>query len=354
MSTGTRKSLPSVVSSATTIIESCGRVGVSLARRQHLAGFAAHEARPLVHDPVIELLVAFSEGAHVDVELVHPRRGLLAQQVGELERVHAAHARAVLAVVLVARADAVKDADRGRRLAVLLDDLAAGRAHGVAQPLEFQAGVHLGEAAVAPLFELAGVDQIVAGGHDDGADLQLADAVLVVHHDGARLAELFAHAALAAHEEVAVLAVDDRLVGHGLREHGVDGGPEGHLLVELRGNLLHRALGDADAAAGALGVVHAGGLASHLDLELANAAAHFFHLVIGEQLDVGVLGHLDHLGRQDAGRAIQRREGLVQLGHVAADRLVALDQVNLVTGLGDVEGRLDAGDAAADDERGWA
>jgi hypothetical protein len=56
-------------------------------------------------------------------------------------------------------------------------------------------------------------------------------------------------------------------------------------------------------------------------------------------------------GRQDAGRAIQGREGLVELGHVPADGRFALDQVDMEARVGDLERRLDAGDAAAHHQR---
>ena len=54
-----------------------------------------------------------------------------------------------------------------------------------------------------------------------------------------------------------------------------------------------------------------------------------------------------HLRREDAGGAVQRGEGLVELGHVAADGRLALDQVDLLAGLGQRQRRVDAGDAAA-------
>ena len=56
-----------------------------------------------------------------------------------------------------------------------------------------------------------------------------------------------------------------------------------------------------------------------------------------------------HLGRQDAGRAVERREGLVEHRHVPADRRVLLDEVDLLARLRQLERRLDAGDAAAHD-----
>ena len=86
-------------------------------------------------------------------------------------------------------------------------------------------------------------------------------------------------------------------------------------------------------------------------LEVADVAVDLLDLGVGEQRDVRVLRHLDHPRRQDALRAVERREGLGELAHVAADGGLLLDQDHLVAGVGDVERRLDAGDAAADDQR---
>ena len=57
-----------------------------------------------------------------------------------------------------------------------------------------------------------------------------------------------------------------------------------------------------------------------------------------------------HLRREDASRAVEGREGLVEHGHVAAYRRVLLDQEDLLAGVGQLEGGLDAGDATANDE----
>ena len=122
--------------------------------------------------------------------------------------------------------------------------------------------------------------------------------------------------------------------------------------LELVVDHLARALLDADAAAGALVVVDVAGLLADLHLEVAHRAADFLQLGVGQQGDVLVLADLRHLRREDAGRAVERGEGLVELGHVAADARLALDEVDVVAGVGQLERGLQAGDAAADDQRG--
>ena len=73
-------------------------------------------------------------------------------------------------------------------------------------------------------------------------------------------------------------------------------------------------------------------------------------LGVGPERDVRVRADLGHLRRQDAGRAVEGGEGLVELGHVPADGGLALDQIDLLAGVGQGQGGVDAGDAAADDQ----
>ena len=66
-----------------------------------------------------------------------------------------------------------------------------------------------------------------------------------------------------------------------------------------------------------------------------------------QDLDVQVARAFDEFGRADAGGAIAGRKRLVQVRHHAADGGVAFDEINLETAVGQVEGCLDAGNAAA-------
>ena len=66
-----------------------------------------------------------------------------------------------------------------------------------------------------------------------------------------------------------------------------------------------------------------------------------------QDFNVQVARAFDELGRADAGGAIAGRKGLVQMRHHAADGGVALDEINLEAAVGQVEGGLDAGNAAA-------
>ena len=64
-----------------------------------------------------------------------------------------------------------------------------------------------------------------------------------------------------------------------------------------------------------------------------------------------VLSRIDHFRREDTCRAVERREGLVELSHMTADGRQLFDDVNVVSRVGNIKSRLDACDTAADDQR---
>ncbi len=192
--------------------------------------------------------------------------------------------------------------------------------------------------------------ELEAGGNDDGADVLDNKLVFLGKVDRTGAADLLADAALAALEVGAVLPVDDRGVGDRLGEGDIDGCPHADVLVEGVGDLLLGAFGHADAAAGAFAHVDRAGLLPDGHLEVADIAVNVFHFAVGMEGDVGVIGRIDHLRGHDALGAVESREGFGELGHVAADGGVPLDKDDLMAAVGNIEGRLDAGDTAADDE----
>ncbi len=73
-------------------------------------------------------------------------------------------------------------------LAVAQDDVAAGRTGGIDQALDLQGGVDVRVGAVAVVRDAVGVEGLEAGGHDDGADLDLLDLSCLREVDGLALA----------------------------------------------------------------------------------------------------------------------------------------------------------------------
>ena len=81
--------------------------------------------------------------------------------------------------------------------------------------------------------------------------------------------------------------------------------------------------------------------------EMTGFAFQTGHFRKGHDFDVQVARAFDELGRDDAGGAIAGRKRLVQVRHHAADGGVALDEINLEAAVGQIQGCLDAGNAAA-------
>ncbi len=119
--------------------------------------------------------------------------------------------------------------------------------------------------------------------------------------------------------------------------------------VELAGGPTRATLG-ARIAGHARIDVNVPGLLADLRPVVAGRATDVLHLGVGHQIDHLVLTYRDHLGSEDAGRAVQCGKGLVEHGHVPTDGGRPLHQVDLLAGVRDLQSRLDAGDPSADDE----
>ena len=142
------------------------------------------------------------------------------------------------------------------------------------------------------------------------------------------------------------LLVNHEDIGHRLGEGTVNGlvGTQSHL--ESAGHF-HGADGSALAAGGAFRFIYVTRVLSDPDLEVAHITLNVHHLTVGQELNPGMSTDIHHLGPQNSGGTVQSGEGLIQLGHLAADGRFPLHQIDLVSGIGDVQGGLDASDASA-------
>ena len=86
-------------------------------------------------------------------------------------------------------------------------------------------------------------------------------------------------------------------------------------------------------------------------LEVADEAVQAHELAVHHHVDVGVLDDpRDPVGEHVA-RRVEVRSREVDAAEVAAEVRLALDEVDELAGVGELESGRDAGDAAADDER---
>ena len=129
-----------------------------------------------------------------------------------------------------------------------------------------------------------GVEGLVAGGQDDGADLEGASLLLIVEIDGPGGAEFDAGLAFALGEVEAVV-VNGVLQGHGLAVLQINGLPFADPDVVRVIHLLGAFLG-AEAAGDALVHVHIARLLGYGDREIAFLSGNVRNFGEGEKLDV--------------------------------------------------------------------
>jgi hypothetical protein len=91
---------------------------------------------------------------------------------------------------------------------------------------------------------------------------------------------------------------------------------------------------------------------NQIDFKVACFTVNVFDLRQGEQFDIDVPADLDQFRRNDSHGTVVGGECFVQLGHHAPDRTRFLYQVDIVTGIGQIQGSLHPGDTAADHHHG--
>ena len=312
----------------------------------------AHEAHALVLGPLVKPVEILAVAADV-----HEEEGLLQTAAGGvlggherlLDRVHAAHARAVavLALVGVARAHALDPRDApGLGVVRWPHQMPHPRPARREQPLVLEAGDDVRDALVAVEVEPRRVEGFEARSEDHRADGERRQLLLLLEVDRGGRAELLAGFALAAEEVDAGLAVDRVLQRHGLTVLDVGRRAVVQTEVELVTDLAGAFLG-AEAAGNALVHVDVAGFFLDGDGEVADVTGDVDDFRESEQLHIQVPADLDQFGGDDSHRAVVGREGLVQLGHHPADPRAFLHQVHEVTRVGEVKGRLHAGDPPA-------
>ena len=112
---------------------------------------------------------------------------------------------------------------------------------------------------------------------------------------------------------------------------------------------VHRAHLEAIAAGVALVQIDEARPLMDLDAKIPCLSLESHDVGVGDHVDVQMLVHLDQPGRDGAHRAVVGGEGLVQLGHAAADGGALFHQRDVEAGIGQIQGGLHPADARADD-----
>src|SRR5208282_504356 len=125
---------------------------------------------------------------------------MLLEQVRQLQRIHAADPGAPAVGLVVARANAVDDADGLGRPAIAERDLAAGGTGGVDQAFHFESSIDIRKDAVPVIGRALRVKGLEPRRDDDSADINLLNPVLLRVVNGLDLAIILADLAAAGHE----------------------------------------------------------------------------------------------------------------------------------------------------------
>ena len=189
------------------------------------------------------------------------------------------------------------------------------------------------------------IKEIIARGHDNGTHLHGYQFILLLVVDTAHRADLGTDATLPLLQLHAGVWIDGSFFRDGLGKGDVDGRGRAQKLVERIRAAFTRTFFRAQAAARARCPVHIGGLAADGDGKIAHIAAYRFHFGAGIQGNFLVLGNIHHFRAKYTGRAINGGKGLVELGHLAANTLLALHHDHIQTAICAVQRRLNAGHA---------
>jgi hypothetical protein len=115
---------------------------------------------------------------------------------------------------------------------------------------------------------------------------------------------------------------------------------------------LFRAFFGAHAAGDAFFHIHVARLLQNGDRKITFRSRNFRHLRQSEQLDIDVPADLDQFGRDNSHRAVVGGKGFIQLGHGPANSRRFFHYINIEPRIGKIQGRLHAGNTAADNHNG--
>ncbi len=168
----------------------------------------------------------------------------------------------------------------------------------------------------------------------------------MIQIDGLILTDPFANTTLLLFKvKTALVDIGDQ--GDGLGEEYVDGLILRYLLIELIG-VFDRAVFDTGRTARAFALPDISGLLRQGYLEITRFPCDTVNFGIRQDLYIGMPADLDQFGREYSDGAVVGREGLVKLGHMAANGRRFVDQVDLEARRRKVQTGLNPADPSAD------
>jgi len=147
--------------------------------------------------------------------------------------------------------------------------------------------------------------------------------------------------------KIKAIFMDIRDQGDSLRKVYMDGFIGRQVLI-VRIRDLDRAVLDTGGAARAVFLDNVPGFFVQGDPEVSRFPFYTVYFSISQGLYVGVPADLDQFGRENSHGAVIGGIGLVQLGHMTADRRRFLDQINLIARIGKIQSGLDTADPSTD------
>ncbi len=188
---------------------------------------------------------------------------------------------------------------------------------GTQEPFKVKTGdhvLHLSIAIVAPEFR---VKSLIARRQNDRPNFYFDLLRLLMKIYGVMLTDSLADRTFLVFKEKTVFVyISDK--GNGLREVYMDGFIGRQVLVE-RIRDRDRAILYTDSTTGAFVLYNVSGLFNQGYLEVSCFSFYTVNFSIGQDLYIGMPVTFNKLGRFDAHGAIIRGEGLIQLGHLAAN-----------------------------------
>ena len=267
--------------------------------------------------------------------------------------IHAADftAVALAATAHITRAYAGNDNNLLRLLAGRrTNEMTFGRTCCVRQTLQLQRGDNILAGTVAIFAELVERQRFKARCQYNSTVFFRNQLIGLRVINSFRRTNLGADTAFTGLELDAGLTVDNGHLRNCLRKRNIDCAAILQSHIEFARSFARRTFFGTDTAAAAHISLHTACFFADGHIKITHKAAYAFYLAIGIERNIFMICRIHHLRCQDAGRAVECREGFVELRHTAADCRLLLHNIYLISCFRNIQRRLNTGDTTADNQ----